>query len=490
MPDKPGQQFVRWEAREIPAPTNVAALRYEIGAIRHGMILESAAAATRWGRYSIYAASPVRTDLLRSTDRVNPFERLAERIGALGVVQNSGDLPFIGGWIGYLAYEAALFLEPTLGKRRNVGRLPISFWSLFDTVIVHDGERNTWHVAGVELPPQLLDDARSERAPLDDRLDELADCVATLDNSYQPDRSADWVEIGRPSWNYSHDDYLARVVRIIEYIRAGDIFQANLSRRLSLLLGAHPFSIYERLCESNPATHAAYLPIDLAAERFGPAAVISSSPELFLHLRDGVVTSRPIKGTRPRGATPEEDGASFRALAESEKDRAELNMIVDLVRNDIGRVCEFGSVRVESAGEVETLPTVFHRTATVTGRLRRDASAVDLLRAAFPGGSVTGAPKTRAMQIIEELEPDNRGAYCGAIGYLGIDGSMQLNLPIRTMTLVGGRLDMHVGSGIVADSTPEDEYRELQAKVVGMARAVGLPPEIEAPAQSSATKHV
>ncbi|MBX3396923.1 MAG: aminodeoxychorismate synthase component I [Phycisphaerae bacterium] len=490
MPDKPGQQSVRWAAREIPAPINIAALRYEIGAIRHGVILESAAAAPRWGRYAIYAVSPVKTDMLLQSDSVDPFERLAERVRALGAVQSPGELPFVGGWIGYLAYEAGHCIEPSAGRRGGVDRLPISYWSLFDTVIIHDGERGTWHVAGIELPPRLFDDAQVERAPLDDRLDELADCVATLDSDYQADCSTDWVEIGGPGWNYSREDYLAKVSRIIEYIRAGDIFQTNLSRRLSLPLKAHPFSIYERLCESNPATHAAYLPIDPAGTHFGPAAVISSSPELFLHLRDGVVTSRPIKGTRPRGATPEEDAAAYRALAESEKDRAELNMIVDLVRNDIGRVCDFGSVRVESAGEIETLPTVFHRTATVIGRLRRDANAVNLLRAAFPGGSVTGAPKTRAMQIIDELEPDVRGAYCGAIGFLGIDGSMHLNLPIRTMTLVDGRLDMHVGSGVVADSTPEEEYRELQAKVAGMARAVGLAPEIEAPSQPSTTNHV
>ncbi len=194
---------------------------------------------------------------------------------------------------------------------------------------------------------------------------------------------------------------------------------------------------------------------------------------MFLRLEDGIVTSQPIKGTRPRGATPDEDALEAAALANSEKDQAELNMIVDLVRNDLGRVCTYGTVQVANEGAIERHPTVFHRAATVRGRLRSDCDAFDLLRAAFPGGSITGAPKVRAMQLIHEFETEARGPYCGAIGYIGLDGNMALNLPIRTLTMADGWLDLKVGSGIVADSVPVEEYEELGAKAAGMLAAIG-----------------
>jgi para-aminobenzoate synthetase component 1 len=275
-------------------------------------------------------------------------------------------------------------------------------------------------------------------------------------------------------WSYSREAYLAKAERTLEYIRAGDIFQANIARRCRVPVASHPYEIYERLQEVNPSTFAAYLPLSPPNSIAAPAAIVSASPELFLQLRSGTVTTRPIKGTRPRGVTPGEDEQARRALAGSIKDRAELNMIIDLERNDLGRVCEYGTVRVESDGDIEALPTVFHRTATITGRLRQDADVIDLLRATFPGGSITGAPKVRAMQIINELEPAPRGPYCGAIGYLGLNGEMMLNLAIRTLVIRDGAADVMVGSGIVADSEPEEEYAELEAKAAGMFAALRL----------------
>ncbi len=464
--------MIRWASRLIDPPAGIEALRYEFGAVRVGAILESVAQTGKMGRYSIFAAEPARILTHSANSPDDPLDVIARTCRPWARLETPCELPFVGGWIGYLAYEAGRYIEPAAGWTRPRGTLPISQWSLFDTVLIHDAKAQTWQVAGVELPPALRDE---DRPSLEDRLEELADCVAFLEPDYRPCRLDDAVETGTVNWNYSREDYLKKVARVVDYIRAGDIFQANLTRRLRLMIEAHPFAIYERLCEANPATHAAYLPLhELEGDDRGPAALISSSPELFLQVRDGAVTTRPIKGTRPRGATGEQDKAESSILAASAKDRAELNMIIDLVRNDLGRVCEYRSLQVESDGEIEALPTVFHRTATITGRLRKECDAIDLLRATFPGGSVTGAPKVRAMQIINELEPDARGAYCGAIGYIGLDGSMQLNLPIRTMTHTGGHVDLHVGSGVVADSTPEDEYNELQAKAAGMLRALGL----------------
>jgi para-aminobenzoate synthetase component 1 len=263
-----------------------------------------------------------------------------------------------------------------------------------------------------------------------------------------------------PTSNFTQDEYCHSVARVIEYIRAGDVFQVNLSQRFTVK-SPHPADqIYARLQSQTPARYGALLD-------FGPYALISNSPELFLKITpDRHITTRPIKGTRPR--LPGMD----RELETSEKDRAELNMIVDLERNDLGRVCEIGSVHVTQARIIEPHPTVYHGAATIEGRLRPDVSLSALLRATFPGGSVTGAPKIRAMQIIEELEPVRRGPYCGAIGYLAPGGQLEFNIAIRTMTLQEGHIHIPVGGGIVADSDPESEYEETLVKARAMFSAI------------------
>ena len=275
----------------------------------------------------------------------------------------------------------------------------------------------------------------------------------------------------------TRSQYLHMVQRAKEYIAAGDIFQVNLARRQTFPVCEPPISTYLRLRHANPGAYAAFLSWK---ESTGAAALLSASPELFLRLDDGRVTTRPIKGTRPRSRDPVVDAAYKAELAASEKDRAELAMIVDLERNDLGRVCEFGTVRVITQDaspaapyELETHPTVHHLVATVTGRLTPDRDAIDLLRACFPGGSITGAPKVRAMEIIDELEPTERSVYTGAIGYIGLDGSMMLNIAIRTLIVADGQVHLYAGGGIVADSVPEDEYDETTAKALGLCRALG-----------------
>lgn len=265
--------------------------------------------------------------------------------------------------------------------------------------------------------------------------------------------------------NFTRDSYLQTVRRAIEYIHAGDCFQVNLAQRILAPVKRPAWELYGALREINPAPFAGYFDL-------GDFVIASASPERFLRLVDGEVETRPIKGTRRRDPDPAIDGRLRDELAHSAKDRAENVMIVDLLRNDLGRVCEYGSVRVQAVCRLESHPYVHHLVSEVRGRLRQGLGPVDLLRASFPGGSVTGAPKIRAMEIIAELEPTARGPYCGSLGYIGFDGSMDLNLLIRTLVIGHGWVQLCVGGGIVADSDPEREYQETWDKAKGLLQAL------------------
>ena len=323
-----------------------------------------------------------------------------------------------GRWVGYLSYDLGRLFERLPERVADQLGLPLFVFSYHDAL---DGGRLA------DVPHEATD------APLRSNVSQIA--------------------------------YEAAVARAVEYIRAGDVFQVNLSQRFSAGLREQPRAIYERLRERFPAKYGAYL-------SYGDFALLCNSPELFLEVnrRDGKrrVITRPIKGTRPRRPDMEQE------LRLSPKDQAELNMIVDLERNDLGRVCEVGSVRVTEPRAIEAHPTVYHGVATIEGALRDDVSFVDLLRATFPGGSVTGAPKIRAMEIIEELEPTRRGPYCGAIGYLAANGDIQFNVAIRTMIVKDGQVHIPVGGGIVADSTPRGEYDETLVKARAMFAALGI----------------
>ncbi|MBC7783722.1 MAG: anthranilate synthase component I family protein [Burkholderiales bacterium] len=283
------------------------------------------------------------------------------------------------------------------------------------------------------------------------------------------DRSSNQIpprELQKATSTFARRQYLQSVGKCIEYIAAGDVFQVNLSQRFTAPLVRTPGAIFDYLRTHFPAAYAAYLD-------FGDYQLISNSPELFLRverLPDGRrrIVNRPIKGTRPRLVGMESE------LLKSEKDKAELAMIVDLQRNDLGRICEVGSVRVTTARAIEAHPTVYHGVATIEGVLRRDVTLTDILRATFPCGSVTGCPKIRAMEIIEELEPVRRGPYCGAIGWIAPDGTMELSVAIRTMIIRDNKVHIPVGGGIVADSDPQAEYDETLVKARAMFEAAGV----------------
>jgi para-aminobenzoate synthetase component 1 len=269
--------------------------------------------------------------------------------------------------------------------------------------------------------------------------------------------------------SFARDRYLDAVEQVWEYIYAGDIFQANLSQRFEAPLIERGWTMYRRLRESSPAPFAAFVD-------FPDAVVLSASPERFLRVdATGGVETRPIKGTRPRGVGPEHDAALGQALLESPKDRAENLMIVDLMRNDLSRVCAPGSVRVAELCALEQYATVQHLVSTIVGRLAPGADALDLLRAAFPGGSITGAPKLRAMEIIAEIERRRRGVYCGSIGYWSVSGALDTSVAIRTAVTRAGRVYFSAGGGIVADSDPAEEYQETLDKARGLIAALAVP---------------
>jgi para-aminobenzoate synthetase component 1 len=426
------------------------------------------------GRYSFLSADP--TAIVRSKGnavqvleggawRETAGDALAVARGWLremGSGAARGLPPFQCGVAGYIGYDYGGMLERLPPTRYDDLALPDVVLGRYDWVIAWDQQAGAaWLVSrgGPERRRMVLErlasaEARSARlAPAGVPWPRGAAAPA-----YASDAAAD---IGLRS-TFTHRGYLNAVAKVREYIVAGDIFQANLSQRFQAPLREQPFDLYRRLRRRNPAPFAAYLAFD-------DVTVLSASPERFLRLDpDGQVETRPIKGTRPRGLGPMHDAALGRALAESVKDRAENVMIVDLLRNDLSRVCRPGSVRVPELFALEQHPTVHHLVSTVLGDLEPGADAVDLVRAAFPGGSITGAPKVRAMEIIAELEPTRRGVYCGSIGYLSATGAMDTSIVIRTFVLRDDALYFQAGGGIVADSDPELEYRETLDKAAGL----------------------
>ena len=394
----------------------------------------------------------------------------APRLGPLSAV------PFVGGAVGHLGYELAELTEPiALAARDDLG-FPDATLLFVDRLIALDHVSGRAHAIGWGFSDSNAEaGARAEAS--------LAACVEWLGRvpprgrAPLPRASGEGALDGRRAilatslperarCSIERPEYERRVREVIEEIRDGNVYEANLSQRISIEAEVDAFALYRALRRESPAPFACF--IDLPE-----GAILSSSPERFLRLApDGRVESRPIKGTRPRGATPERDATLAEALRTSEKDRAENLMIVDLVRNDLGRVCEIGSVHVPELMCVEAYATVFHLVSTVAGCLRPDRDAFDLIGATFPPGSMTGAPKIAAMRIIDRLEPVRRGVYSGAVGYLDVRGGLDFSVVIRTLVLQKGRAHLHVGGAVVADSDPAAEHAETLDKARGMLAAL------------------
>jgi para-aminobenzoate synthetase component 1 len=479
------------ELSSVPDPARCCEM---LQGLPYRLLLDSAARGTRLGRYSFLMADPIA--VVRSkgtrTEYVAVSSNTVRPVGAdvLSEVRtlldaHRGDAipglpPFQGGAAGYLAYDWGRTLERLPSCRYDDLPLPDVVLGIYDWVIAWDHDEARAWVVSTGLP-ETAADARRHRAArraadIQTRIESDAASSGTPDDVDEAPSTSGGEAPSFPVlggwWDrrldvrsaFTHEGYLDAVRRVREYILAGDIFQANLSQRFDARMCEAPWELYLRMRQRNAAPFAAYFDTP-------HGEVLSASPERFLRVDvDGRVETRPIKGTRPRGIGPEHDGALGRALTESPKDRAENLMIVDLMRNDLSRVCSPGSVRVPELFALERYATVHHLVSTVVGRLAEGHDPLDLLRASFPGGSVTGAPKVRAMEIIAELEPSQRSVYCGCIGYWSVTGALDTNIAIRTIVAPRGRgrVYFNAGGGIVADSDPEQEYRETLDKARGM----------------------
>jgi para-aminobenzoate synthetase component 1 len=408
------------------------------------------------GRYDIMVADPVITLTTRGdlTEIIEPTGSHISREDPFGLVRDflgrqpepQGDLPFMGGAVGYFGYDLARRLEHLPDIAQDDEQLPEMQIGIYDWAVIVDHQRQRTFLASYGRAPWTRQ--------------HWGDLVALL--TAQEVAVGGTFKVTSPvTANMDQSAYAQAFSTIQRYILEGDCYQVNLAQRFKASAEGDAWQAYRILRTQSPAPFSAFLNLP-------QMQVVSASPERFLQLRRGLVETRPIKGTRPRSADPVQDQAYAQQLRTSAKDRAENLMIVDLLRNDIGKNCMPGSVRAERMFELESFANVHHLVSTVTGRLAPGHTALHLLRGAFPGGSITGAPKLRAMQIIEELEPHRRGVYCGAIGYIGFDGNMDTSIAIRTAVYSHGSMRFYAGGGIVADSQCDKEYLETLDKAANM----------------------
>ncbi len=443
-------------------------------------LLESAEAAERFGRYSFLGFDPKRTlsyrdgiytvvdaDGVREVAAKDPFSELAEIVGKKSVAPLPNLPAFVGGAVGYFSYDAVRYLERLPDAPPDDLHVPEAYFAVTDTLIVFDHLRHKVLVVSLIDAANLRDVegegfAAAYRRASDDIRRVAERLAAPVARRAFPSGSGGF-EI---SSNFTRSGYEEAVERAKEYIRAGDAFQIVPSQRFFAEIGdLDPFLLYRGLRTVNPSPYMTYL-------KLGDLALVGASPEPLVRVEGRRVMTRPIAGTRRRGVTPEEDALLAEELLADAKERAEHVMLVDLGRNDIGRVAEIGTVQLESFMEVERYSHVMHIVSTVEGDLREEYTALDALAAAFPAGTVSGAPKVRAMEIIDELEPTRRGPYAGATGYYGVDGRLDTCITLRTALLKGGRAYFQAGGGVVADSVPSLEYEETRNKAGAIVRAL------------------
>jgi anthranilate synthase component I len=443
-------------------------------------LFESVVGGERVGRYSFLGAGPFRTFEAHGTrtrtrdgvgrwmeaESADPLRDLEEMITAYRA-PNIPALPrFCGGAVGYAGYDTVRYVERLPNAPQDDRNIPDLSFGLYDCMVIFDHAAKTILVVANSIIERGKD-ARSAYAGACRRADQLVERlqrgVADIQlTDIHPSGSA--LE-SRMTSNFTRPGFEAAVEKAREYIHAGDAFQIVLSQRFRTETRARPFDIYRALRVVNPSPFMFYL-------RAGAVTLIGASPEIMCRVENGVITNRPLAGTRRRGGSPEEDRALAEELVNDPKERAEHIMLVDLARNDVGRVAEIGSVRIGDLLSVEHYSHVMHLSSTVTGRLRRDLTAFDALRASLPAGTLSGAPKVRAMEIIDELEPHRRGPYGGAVGYVDFGGNMDTCIALRTMVLLGQTAYVQAGAGVVADSVPASEYEETVNKAMSLLRAI------------------
>ncbi|AEA13757.1 MULTISPECIES: aminodeoxychorismate synthase component I [Bacillus] len=419
----------------------------------------------RGGRYNIVGLNPVsviqgKGEKLHISEsgketikRGNPLDLMQEYMEKWKTDYNPEYPPFQGGAIGYFSYDCIRYIEKLPSLAEDDLNIPDIYFLLFDDVFVYDQkEKLLW----------IITHYVDKHAEAEERLNEWKDLwVAEVPEVTMP--------FERPKKKneavaFTETGFMKAVECIQEYIGAGDVFQVNLSTRQERTLQTHPLEIYTSLREINPSPYMGYLEL-------GDFQIVSGSPELLIKKQGTEVSTRPIAGTRSRGADEQEDEELARELIENEKERAEHVMLVDLERNDLGRVCKYGTVEVDEFMVIEKYSHVMHIVSNVRGEVEEDKDAFDLVKAVFPGGTITGAPKIRTMEIIEELEPVRRGIYTGSIGWIGYSGDTELNIVIRTLLAKDGKAHVQAGAGIVIDSNPENEYKESLKKAIALWRA-------------------
>ena len=450
---------------------NSADLFARIAHLPWAMWLDSGQPASGRGRFDIMVANPFCTIIADANHtRVSengqttqsdqdPFEIIKQQLARFP--HDAFELPFEGGALGYFSYDLGHRIEQ-YARLQSASEIPEMQVGIYDWALVVDHElRQTCLISHLKHPQTAA---------------QWEDLCATVQahEDQTPVQYSPLTVTSEVASNMTATQYAAAFQAIQQYIHAGDCYQVNLAQRFRVAATGDAFSAYCKLRQLSPAPFMAWMNVGQADK---PMQILSASPERFLRVAGGTVETRPIKGTRPRHKDRQQDTKNAQELQHSRKDQAENLMIVDLLRNDLGKVCQTGSVQVSELFALESFTNVHHLVSTVRGKLAENMTAVDVLRACFPGGSITGAPKLRAMQIIESLEPDSRGVYCGAIGYIGFDGNMDMNIPIRTAVYQNQKFDFWAGGGIVADSEMEKEYKETWDKASAMLELIATLPQ-------------
>jgi para-aminobenzoate synthetase component I len=415
--------------------------------------LDSSLASTANGRYSFIGFDPFLVREGRTLEAFHDFRQEFRALAGLMGPAAKHMAPLTAGAVGYLSYDLGLLFQGIRSAKPDE-QAPLFHFGFYDVILTVDHQDKKLYVTSSGLPEGNVS-RRLTRAQ--ERLGQVCDLLSRREREGIPETDGPRTPLDFKS-DSPKEDYIKAVRRALEHIRQGDIYEINLAHKITTARsGVSAPQIYQRLREFSPSHFSAFY-------NAGSRQLLCSSPERFLSFKDGIAQIRPMKGTRPRGLDPDEDARLKSELLKSEKEIAELLMVTDLERNDLGRVCEFGSVKVREMREIEEYKTVFQATSTVEGALRRECDGFDLIEACFPGGSVTGCPKIRAMQIIDELEVGRRGIYTGAFGYLDFSGHLDFNILIRTLVIERDRVSFHVGGGIVADSDPVMEYDETWIK--------------------------
>ena len=421
----------------------------------NSFILDSAMDPKKLGRYSFISSNPFKVIKYKNTLN-NPLDNLQEELNKYKV-ENNTSLPFIGGAVGYLSYDLGNYTEDLPRSAEDDTNVYDLYFGLYNWVVVIDHLDQRTYIATPDIDVEL---EKTIICEIEDRIIKAE--KKGIDTICYEEKEVEPIKLKS---NFTKTQFEDSVRKVQNYIRQGDIYQANLTQRFSGQTNLSSYELYRDLRRFSPAPFGAFL-------NFEHSNILSNSPERFIKCKDRKVETRPIKGTRPRGKTVQEDLKLQEELRNSEKDRAELLMIVDLERNDIGRISKIGSVKVPELFVIEPYANVNHLVATVVGQLNDENDCIDAIKATFPGGSITGAPKIRAMEIIDELEPTQRNVYTGSIGYIGFDGDMDLNIAIRTIVKQDKDIYFQVGGGMTWDSNPEDEYQETLDKAKSIMKAL------------------